>query len=162
MRVAVFFLLGVFASAQALPDTPSAACDRACEVRRAAPVFTCIGPNGCGWKQVKAVPHAPVTFWSFRGVVVVNGKKRFDWNAPPLRTNRQAFDKKFVILHGLAFAAMTVACSRKNSGEEWGSEVPAILFGVGGDYVLSRFFSEAMSVEIPPYQIQHYIRSAAK
>jgi hypothetical protein len=112
----------------------------------------CIGPTSCGWHQVKELPPAPPTFWTFRK----------SWKDAPLRTNRQAFDKKFIILHGLGAAAMIVACKRKNSGETFGSEVPAVAGVMGLDYVATRFFSESMSIEPPVYEMAHYIWSASK
>src|SRR5271165_4076409 len=77
----------------------------------------CLDGYGCGWHQYKALPPEPVTFWTFRQ----------SWQDPPLRTNRQTFNKKFILLHSMAAVAMIVACKRKNSGEEFGSEIPAVL-----------------------------------
>lgn len=111
-----------------------------------------------GWEEVpcSSMPEIfappPATFWTFR--------KSF--TAPPLRTNRQTFNKKFLILHGMAAAALIFACKNPRSGETWASEVPAVAVVTGFDYIASRFFTEAMSVEAPVYMIQHYARASAK
>ena len=63
-----------------------------------------------------------VHFWTYRG-----------WQDPPLRTNKQVFRSKvFLAAHIGGAIAMIVACRTKNSGEDWGSEVPAVaaLFGM--------------------------------
>jgi hypothetical protein len=151
--LALLLLCGV-AAAQ-IPDAPQphqTVCWMGCERQSPNPPTVCIGANSCGWHQMKELPPAPPTFWTFRS----------NWQSPPLRTNRQAFDKKFVVLHSLAAAAMIVACKRKNSGEDFGSEVPAVAAVTGLDYVMTRFFSEAMSVPAPFYMMAHYSWSTAK
>ena len=151
MKTVLAFLLFAGAAFAQYPDAPSAI------VKQADGTY-CIGTT-CGWKQAD-LPPEPAGFWTFRGVKEVNGRKVFDWNAPPLRTNRQAFNKKLLVLHGLAAVAMIVACKRRNSGEEFGSEIPAVAAITAGDYVMTRFFSESMSVEAPLYAIGHYVHSA--
>jgi hypothetical protein len=147
------------AHCQALPDAPSSVPRDQAIVRQADGTY-CIGTT-CGWKQADIPPAGP-TFWTFRGVVEVDGRRQFDWNAPALRSFRGVLDKKFVILHGLAAVAMVVACRRRNSGEDFGSEIPAVLGVTAMDGLASAFFSESMSVGGPAYMLQHYTRSAAR
>jgi hypothetical protein len=40
---------------------------------------------------------------------------------------------------------MMVACSRKHSGEDWGSEVPAMLAVSGLDYLSNRYLLPKLS-----------------
>lgn len=142
-------LLCAVCAAQSLPDAPSAT--EGSGAPNAAQATLCIGQT-CGWKQVKTIPPAPVTFWTFRG----------KYTDPPLRTNRQAFDKKFILLHAMAWASVIVACKRKNSGEDFGSEIPAIAGVTALDYMSTRLFSESFSVPPALYATAHYIWSATK
>lgn len=102
------------------------------------------------WKQFSG---KQATFFTFRK----------SYQDPPLRTNRQAFSKKFIILHALLLTSFIVD-NRVTHGarEKWDSEVPAILGGGTLDYAMTRFFTEAYSVEGPVYGIQHYVRDALK
>ena len=142
MKLVLVVLMFASAALAQLPDAP--------QPQYLSHKTVCLGIYGCGWRQYTALPPAPPGFWTFRG----------NWQAPPLRTNRQAFDKKFIVLHSLAAVAMVVACKRRNSGEEFGSEIPAVAAITAGDYVMTRFFSESMSVEAPLYAIGHYVHSA--
>jgi len=144
---------GSQAQAQGLPDAPSA-------IVRQPDGSYCIGST-CGWKQAD-IPPAPPTFFTFRQ----------SWTAPPLRTNRQAFDKKFIVLHAIAWTAAIVACRRNLYTESgsggtghntcWGSEVPGMIAVTALDYAMTRLVSESLSVEAPVYAIAHYARSAAQ
>jgi hypothetical protein len=107
-------------------------------------------PQHDTWKQFSG---KQATFFTFRK----------SYQDPPLRTNRQAFSKKFIILHALLLTSFIVDNHVTHGArEKWDSEGPAIL-GVGTlDYAMTRFFTEAYSVEGPVYGIQHYIRDALK
>jgi hypothetical protein len=137
--VAVILGLSYRACAQELPDAPDT---------------VCIGPNSCGWHQVKEIPPAPVTFLTFRK----------SWQDPPLRTNREEFHSKlFWVASGALFASFVVDNRvTHNAREHWGSEAPAIGAVIGLDYVMDRFFSRSMSVEAPIYGIQHYLRDISR
>jgi len=85
---------------------------------------------------------------------------RKSWQDPPLRTNRQVFRSKlFWISEGTSFAAVAIACSRKNSGEQWHSELPAWGAQVGFYYIGSRFFDELYGIGGAAYQTSHYVHS---
>lgn len=102
------------------------------------------------WRELKAAPKKAGFF----------AMGRYDAPAP-LRTARQVFDKKFAVLHGAGVLAMVLACRRaRTSGEDWGSEVPAVLGVTGMDFLVSHYVSEALSVEAPVYMFQHYMRAA--
>lgn len=159
MLLLVCLIVGADAQGQELPDAPSSVPRDQAIIKQADGTY-CVGTT-CGWKQAD-IPAPRPTFWTFRGIVEINGHKQFDWNAPALRSFKGVLDKKFILLHSLAGVAMVVACRRKNSGEEFGSEIPAVLGVTVLDGFASAFFSEAMSVEGPVYMIQHYARSAAQ
>lgn len=96
----------------------------------------------------------PATLFSFRAAS----------GDPPLRTNRQAMtSKRFLILHVALFASFVVD-NRVTHGarERWHSELPAIVGVSGMDYLTSRYFTEASSVEAPLYGVQHYVRDVLK
>ena len=134
------------AHGQDLPDAPSAI------VRQPDGTY-CIGST-CGWRQADiTAPQA--TFLTFRS----------DWNAAPLRTNRQAFNKKFVLLHAGAFLAVVAACRDRSSTENpgcWGSELPAVMAMTGFDYAATRLVCECFSVEAPIYAMYHYGKAATR
>lgn len=103
------------------------------------------------WAEVTG---KPATFWTYR----------YKWEYPPLRTKKQALKSKpLLIAHSAAAVAMIVACKRKGSGEDFGSEVPAVVGMAAIDYFASeRYFGETFAIGPPIYQIQHYVRSALK
>lgn len=88
---------------------------------------------------------------------------RKSWQEPPLRTNKQVFTSKAILIsHGMGFAAMIVACSRKNSRESWSSEVPAMLGSAGLDYIGDRYFTRSFAVGPMLYAVFHYTKAAAQ
>src|ERR1039458_8327917 len=107
-------------------------------------------PQHDTWKEFSG---KSATFFTFRK----------SYQDPPLRTNRQAFTKKFIILHALLLTSFIVD-NRVTHGarEKCDSECTAILGGGTLDYAMTRFFTEAYSVEGPVYGIQHYVRDALK
>jgi hypothetical protein len=93
-----------------------------------------------------------VHFWTYRGV-----------DEPPLRTNKQVFRSKlFLAAHIGGAIAMIVACRRKNSGEDWGSEVPAVAGIFGLDYIQFRFIGGPNAIGPPIYEMIHYGLASAK
>lgn len=155
LKIAAFLLLGTLAGAQ-LPDAPqpqSSGCLRG--TMNAAGEISYIEVKCSSipaWKPIEPAPPKPAGFWTFRS----------SWEQPPLRSNRKTFDKKFILLHAGAAIAMVVACRDRSSQEDWASEVPAVAGVTALDYVASRFFTEAFSVEAPVYAIVHYSRSASR
>lgn len=96
-------------------------------------------------------PHS-VHFWTYRG-----------WQEPPLRTNRQVFRSKvFLASHIGGAIAMIVACRTKNSGEDWGSEVPAVGALFGMDYLQFRFIGGPNAIGPPVYEMIHYGLASAR
>ena len=93
-----------------------------------------------------------VHFWTYRG-----------WQEPPLRTNKQVFrSKAFLAAHVGGAIAMIVACRTKNSGENWGSEVPAVAAMFGMDYLQFRFVGGPNAVGAPVYEMIHYGLASAR
>jgi hypothetical protein len=88
-----------------------------------------------------------VTFWTFRK----------SWQDPPLRSNKQMLTSKPFLLSTIGgAAAMIVACRNKRSGEDWHSEVPAVI-GVDAIAFLSgKYFTQSYAVAPGAYQIVHY------
>jgi len=131
---------------------------------------TCTENNGkpCpGWvhKLIGQYPPAPasgiletyrdpssVHFWTYRG-----------WQDPPLRTNKQVFrSKAFLAAHIGGAIAMIVACRTKNSGENWGSDVPAVAAIFGMDYMQFRFVGGPNAVGAPVYEMIRYGLASAR
>lgn len=103
--------------------------------------------------EKKEAKPKPVGFFAFRK----------SWQDPPLRTNRQFFHSKLIwIADGIAFTSTIVACSRRNSQESWGSEIPAIVGIAGLGYVGDRFFTRSFAIGPMIYATAHYIHSATK
>jgi len=93
-----------------------------------------------------------VHFWTYRG-----------WQDPPLRTNKQVFrSKAFLAAHIAGAIAMIVACRTKNSGEDWGSEVPAVAGIFGMDYLQFRFVGGPNAIGAPIYEMIHYGLASAR
>jgi hypothetical protein len=93
-----------------------------------------------------------VHFWTYRGL-----------QDPPLRTNKQVFrSKAFLAAHIGGAIAMIVACRTKNSGEDWGSEVPAVAGLFGMDYLQFRFLGGPNAVGPAIYEMIHYSRASAR
>jgi hypothetical protein len=93
-----------------------------------------------------------VHFWTYRG-----------WQDPPLRTNKQVFHSKiFLAAHVGGAIAMIVACRTKNSGEDWGSEVPAVTALFGMDYLQFRFVGGPNAVGPAIYEMIHYSRASTR
>jgi len=91
-------------------------------------------------------------FWTYRG-----------WQEPPLRTNKQVFHSKiFLAAHIGGAIAMIVACRTRNSGEDWGSEVPAVAALFGLDYLQFRFVGGPNAIGAPVYEMIHYARASTR
>ena len=89
---------------------------------------------------------ASVHFWTYRGL-----------QDPPLRNNKEVFRSKlFLAAHVGGAVAMIVACRAKNSGEHWGSEVPAVAGIFGMDYLQFRFVGGPNAIGAPIYEMIHY------
>jgi hypothetical protein len=141
----LLFLLSSASFAQ-LPDAPVKV-ESNCDLQK------------CTWVPVKAdtwkeFAGKDAGFWTFR--------KSF--KDPPLRTNKQHFGSKAILItEGLAWASLSVACSRsKTSHETWGSEVPAMLGMMGIAYIGDRYFARPYAVFPMIYATEHYARAAAK
>jgi len=107
------------------------------------------------------LPEAPqpqpgpkhITFWTFRK----------SWQDPPLRTNKQMFRSKTFLLSTIGgAAAMIVACRNKRSGEDFASEVPAVIGIDALAYLGGRYFTQSYAVAPGVYEMIHYSISAAK
>ena len=95
----------------------------------------------------------PASFLTFRS----------KWQDPPLRNNKQTFRAPaFILGQGALVASMVVACRRKNSGEDFHSEAPAVSGLIALDYLMTRFISMPHALGPAVYGIIHYSRSAAK
>lgn len=93
-----------------------------------------------------------VHFWTYRG-----------WQDPPLRNNKEVFRSKvFVAAHVGGAIAMIIACRTKNSGESWGSEVPAVAAMFGMDYLQFRFVGGPNAVAPAIYEMIHYSQASAR
>ncbi len=57
---------------------------------------------------------------------------------------------------------MTVACRSRNSGEDWGSEVPAVAAMFGMDYIQFRFVGGPNAIGAPIYEMVHYSRASTR
>ena len=57
---------------------------------------------------------------------------------------------------------MIVACRTKNSGENWGSEVPAVTALFGMDYVQFRFVGGPNAIAAPIFEMIHYGLASAR
>jgi hypothetical protein len=93
-----------------------------------------------------------VHFWTYRGSA-----------DPPLRTNKQVFRSKlFLATHIGGVIAMIVACRTRNSGEDWGSEVPAVAGVFALDYIQFRFVGGPNAIGPPIYEAIHYGLASAR
>jgi len=107
-------------------------------------------PQPKTWEQAKG--HS-ATFLTFRG----------HWQDPPLRTNKQMFHSKTFLLSTVGgAAAMIVACHNKRSGEDFASEVPAVIGVDALAYLGGRYFTQSYAVGPGIYQMVHYSISATK
>ena len=93
-----------------------------------------------------------VHFWTYRR-----------WQEPPLRSNKEVFRSKlFVAAHIGGAIAMIVACRSRNSGEDWGSEVPAVAAVFAMDYIQFRLVGGPNAIAPPIYEMIHYGRASTK
>ncbi len=58
--------------------------------------------------------------------------------------------------------AMIVACRTKGSGENWGSEVPAVAALFGMDYLQYRFVGGPNAIGPAVYEMIHYSLASTK
>ena len=66
-------------------------------------------------------------------------------------------------MHAGMWLAVTLACrDHKRSGEDWGSEMPAMAAETGLDFIFSKYVSESLSVEAPVYAMYHYSKAIAQ
>lgn len=88
---------------------------------------------------------------------------RTDFNAPPLRTNKQFFKSKtWWASQALGWSALVVACrNSKRTGEDWGSEAPAMAAVTALSYVGGRFFAQPYAVAPGLYAAFHYAKAEA-
>jgi hypothetical protein len=102
------------------------------------------------WEQYKG---KPATFFTFRS----------NWQAPPLRSNRQTFKSPtFLLSQAAMVGSMIVACRNRRSGEAWHSEAPAVAGVFGLDYLMARFFGEPFALGPAVYATVHYSQAAVK
>lgn len=135
-----------------LPDAPSAVsrCNRA--TMTDAGIHYEVIPCPTGWHTIPEQKPA-VNFFSFR--------KR--WQDSPLRTNAQMFHSKVYLASVIGGAvAMVVACRNPRSGEDWGSEVPAVLGVDAMSFFAGRLFTMPFAVAPGAWEMIHYSRAATK
>lgn len=95
----------------------------------------------------------PAGFWTFR-----KGP-----DAPILRSNKEMFKSKTYVLSMAGGAiAMVVACRNKRSGEDFASEVPAVIGVDAMSYLMGRFFAMPLAVGPQVYEMVHYSIAATK
>jgi hypothetical protein len=141
-----------------LPNAPSVTQATTCAEKNGKPcsewVHKLIGrypPLPESEKQSYRDPSS-LHFWTYRG-----------WQDPPLRTNKQVFRSKvFLAAHVGGAIAMIVACRTGNSGENWGSEVPAVAALFGMDYLQFRFVGGPNAIAAPVYEMIHYGLASAR
>lgn len=106
------------------------------------------------WKDFKVVEQRPKPkFFTYRK----------DTKAPALYTNKQLLQSKLFMASQVGgLAAMIVACKRRNSGEDFGSEAPASV-GIGLlSIVGAKYFTMSYGVGPGVYEMVHYSIAAAK
>ena len=142
-----------------LPNAPSTTQETTCTERNGKP--------GSEWLHKLIGQHPPplppsepllgrdpstVHLWTYRG-----------WNEPPLRTNKEVFrSKAFIGAHVGGAIAMVVACRNKNSGKNWGSEVPIVAGLFGMDYLQFRFVGGPNAVGPAVYEMVQYGQASTK
>lgn len=149
--LSIFAFFCVFADGQQLPDAPSAV--------KSLDAKHCYLSHAESFEEVPCSSMPEIFddpkpgFFIFRKL-----------DAPALRTNKQELrSKMFLIVHGLAFAAVIADIKHTHGAREtWGSELPAVAGITGMDYVLDRFVSRSLSFEAPIYAIIHYTRDALR
>ena len=95
---------------------------------------------------------ATVRFWTYR-----------DPQDPPLRNNKEVFRSKlFVASHVGGVVAMIIACRARNSGESWGSDVPAVAAIFGMDYLQFRFIGGPNAIGPAVYEMIHFGRASTR
>jgi len=142
-----------------LPSSPSTTRATTCTENNGKPcpewVHKMIGQYPPAPESEQFQPYrdaSSVHFWTYRG-----------WQDPPLRTNKQVFrSKAFLAAHIGGAIAMIVACRTKNSGEDWGSEVPAVAGIFGMDYLQFRFIGGPNAIGAPIYEMIHYGLASAR
>lgn len=120
-------------------------------------------------KMIGQYPPAPVlethdTWKEYAGKDAGFFTFRSKWNSPSLRSNRKVFDKKFIATHAAMWTIAVLACrDHARSGEDFGSEMPAMAAETGMDFVWSKWFVEAGGVlPAPIYNVIHYSLSMTK
>ena len=142
-----------------LPDAPSVTKATTCTERNGKPcpesLHKLIGQYPPLPESATPQPErdpSSVHFWTYRGL-----------QDPPLRTNKQVFHSKiFLAAHVGGAVAMIVACRTKNSGEDWGSEAPAVAAMFGMDYLQFRFVGGPNAVGPAIYEMIHYSRASTR
>jgi hypothetical protein len=100
----------------------------------------------------KATVHTPDAFFSFRS----------DWRKPPLHPNKRSW-AIFLGAHAALYTGFAYDLRHTHQArEEMHSELPVMFALSGFDFVAFKFFSPAMSVELPAYALVHYSLDAAK
>lgn len=147
----------------AVPDNPAPQAAQVCHYEWSVPQGSAsgeqVGHEVCHSASVAAtwrvIPEqkSAVSFFSFR--------KR--WQDPPLRTNAQMLHSKVYVASMIGGAlAMVVACRNPRSGEDWGSEVPAVLGVDAMSFFAGRLFTMPFAVAPGAYEMFHYARAATK
>ncbi len=95
---------------------------------------------------------ATVRFWTYRSP-----------QDPPLRNNKEVFRSKlFVASHVGGAVAMIMACRARTSGENWGSDVPAVAAIFGMDYLQFRFIGGPNAIGPAVYEMIHFGRASTR
>jgi hypothetical protein len=147
------------ASNAGLPNAPSTTLANTCTENNGKPcaewVHNLIGqypPSPDSTMTYSKRDPSTVHFWTYRG-----------WQDPPLRNNKEVFRSKvFVAAHVGGAIAMIIACRTKNSGESWGSEVPAVGAMFGMDYLQFRFVGGPNAIAPAVYEMIHYSQASAR
>ena len=142
-----------------LPNAPSTTHSTTCTKRNGVPctewMHKLVG-------QYPPLPESPeanqrrdpatVRFWTYRNP-----------QDPPLRNNKEVFRSKlFVASHVGGAVAMIMACRARNSGETWGSDVPAVAAIFGMDYLQFRFIGGPNAIGPPVYEMIHFGRASTR
>ena len=150
--------LSAGSSNAALPNAPSVIKETTCTEKNGNPcpawVHTLIGQYPPLPESATPQERNPssVHFWTYRGL-----------QDPPLRTNKQVFRSKvFLAAHIGGAIALIMACRTKHSGEDWGSEVPAVAAMFGMDYLQFRFVGGPNAVAPAIYEMIRYSRASTR
>ena len=141
MRLVALLLICSAAFGQSLPDAPSA-----------SNLPLAFHDSRGTWHQLHKLPPKPSDgFFSFRK----------SWTAPALKPNKTSW-AIWGLAHGAAWGSMVAACRNPRSGENWGSEVPAIAVITAFDYAMLKLLSPSFGTGPAVYGSAHYILSASK